>query len=33
MIEKLSKCQVLDRPKFENSWWENGQIDEDFYSM
>ena len=30
MIEKLSKCQVLDRPKFENSWWENGQIDEEF---
>lgn len=33
MIEKISKSQVLDRIKFENSWWVNGQIDEDYFEM
>ncbi len=33
MIEKISKSQVLDRIKFENSWWVNGQIDEDYFVM
>src|SRR5690554_891221 len=33
MIEKISKSQVLDRIKFENTWWVNGQIDEDYFDM
>ncbi len=33
MIREISKKQVLDRIRFENPWWVNGQIEEDFDSM
>ena len=33
MIEKISKSQVLERIKFENGWWVDGQIDDDYNSM
>lgn len=33
MIEKISKPQVLERIKFENGWWIDGQIDDDYNSM
>lgn len=33
MIREISKKQVLDRIRFENPWWINGQIEEDFDAM
>ncbi len=30
MIRKISKEQVLDRIKFENPWWVEGHIEEDY---
>ncbi len=33
MIREISKKQVLDRIRFENPWWVNGEIEEDFDSM
>jgi predicted AAA+ superfamily ATPase len=33
LIREISKKQVLDRIRFENPWWVNGEIEEDFDSM
>jgi len=33
MIQKISKSQVLDRIRFDNSWWVNGEMDEGYNSM
>lgn len=33
MIREISKKQILDRIRFENPWWVDGQIEEDFDSM
>jgi hypothetical protein len=33
LIREISKKQVLDRIRFENPWWVDGQIEEDFNSM
>lgn len=33
MIRDISKKQVLDRIRFENPWWVDGRIEEDFDSM
>jgi len=33
MLREISKSQVLDRIRFENPWWINGQIEDDFNAM
>lgn len=33
MIREISKKQVLDRIRFENPWWVDGQIEDDFNEM
>ncbi len=33
MIEKISKSQVLERIQFENYWWRNNGIEEDYDAM
>lgn len=33
MLRSISKEQVLDRIKFENPWWVNGKIEQDYDSM
>jgi uncharacterized protein len=33
MIKSISKEQVLDKIKFENNWWVDNGIDEDYNSM
>ena len=33
MIREISKKQVLDRIRFENPWWVNGEIEADFDDM
>lgn len=33
MLEKISKSQVLDRLQFENYWWRNNAIEDDYNSM
>lgn len=33
MIEKISKSQVLERIQFENYWWRNNGIEEDYNEM
>lgn len=33
MLRKISKKQVLDRIRFENPWWVEGSIDDDFRQM
>lgn len=33
MIQKISKSQVLERIKFENNWWIDGKIEDDYYQM
>src|SRR5690606_25291879 len=33
MLKKISKKQVLDRIRFENPWWIDGQIEEDYNRM
>lgn len=32
-LREISKDQVLDRIRFENPWWINGQIEEDYNEM
>lgn len=32
-LREISKIQVLDRIRFENPWWVNGQIEEDYNVM
>ena len=33
MIREISKKQVLDRIRFENPWWVDGSIEEDYNTM
>jgi predicted AAA+ superfamily ATPase len=33
MIKSIAKEQVIDRIRFENPWWVNGKIEEDFQTM
>lgn len=33
MVEKISKSQVLERIQFENYWWRNNTIEEDYNAM
>jgi predicted AAA+ superfamily ATPase len=33
MVEKISKSQVLERLQFENYWWRNNAIEDDYNSM
>ncbi|MBI2271436.1 MAG: ATP-binding protein [Bacteroidetes bacterium] len=33
MIEGVSKSQVIDRIRFENPWWVNGHIEDDYLKM
>ncbi|WP_422082030.1 ATP-binding protein [Ulvibacterium sp.] len=33
MVEKISKSQVLERIQFENYWWRNNGIEEDYNAM
>ena len=33
MLKNISKKQVLDRIRFENPWWVNGHIEEDYNQM
>lgn len=33
MIQSVSKSEVIERIKFENQWWVNGQIEQDFREM
>ena len=33
MLKEISKKQVLDRIRFENPWWIDGYIEEDYNSM
>lgn len=33
MVEKISKSQVQDRLQFENYWWRNNTIEDDYNSM
>ncbi len=33
MVEKISKSQVLERIQFENYWWHNSGIEEDYNAM
>ncbi|MHA7830889.1 MAG: ATP-binding protein [Flagellimonas sp.] len=33
MIKKISKNQVLDRIRFENPWWVDGHIEDDYNQM
>ena len=33
MIQEISKKQVLDRIRFENPWWVDGHIENDFNKM
>lgn len=33
MIEKISKSQVLERIQFENYWWRNNGIEDDYNEM
>lgn len=33
MLEKISKSQVLERIQFENYWWNNNSIEEDYNAM
>jgi len=33
LLRKISKNQVLDRIRFENPWWKNGQIESDYDEM
>ena len=33
MIKEISKKQVLDRIRFENPWWVDGHIEEDYNDM
>ena len=33
MLREISKSQVLDRIRFENPWWINGKIEEDYNDM
>ena len=33
MLKTISKNQVLDRIRFENSWWIDGHIEDDFQEM
>ena len=33
MVEKISKSQVLERIQFENYWWRNNGIEEDYNEM
>ena len=33
MLKEISKKQVLDRIRFENPWWVDGHIEEDFNQM
>ncbi|MFS4445442.1 ATP-binding protein [Maribacter sp. 2307UL18-2] len=33
MVEKISKSQVLERIQFENYWWRNNSIEEDYNAM
>lgn len=33
MLRKISQNQVLERIRFENSWWRTGQIEGDYYAM
>lgn len=33
MVEKISKSQVLERIQFENYWWRNNSIEEDYNEM
>ncbi|MGX1927909.1 ATP-binding protein [Flagellimonas sp. 2504JD4-2] len=33
MVEKISKSQVLERIQFENYWWRNSGIEEDYNAM
>ncbi len=33
MLKEISKKQVLDRIRFENPWWIDGNIEEDYNSM
>ncbi len=33
MLRKISKDQVLDRIRFENPWWVDGKIEEDYNEM
>ncbi|MDN4164544.1 ATP-binding protein [Cytophagales bacterium LB-30] len=33
MLKEISKKQVLDRIRFENPWWVNGKIEEDYQQM
>lgn len=33
MLKEISKKQVLDRIRFENPWWVEGHIEEDFNQM
>lgn len=33
MLNNVSKSQVIERLRFENPWWVNGHIDEDYRNM
>ena len=33
MLREISKAQVLDRIRFENPWWVDGSIEEDYKQM
>ncbi len=33
MLHEISKAQVLNRIRFENSWWITGQIEDDYHKM
>lgn len=33
MVEKISKSQVLERIQFENYWWRNNAIEDDYNAM
>ena len=33
MIKEISKKQVLDRIRFENPWWVDGHIEDDYDQM
>ena len=33
MLEKISKSQVLERLQFENYWWRNNTIEDDYNNM
>ena len=33
MLQNISKSQIMERIRFENPWWLNNQIDEDYRQM